>query len=291
MDCLGVGMRLDVVLPSRNVWSTGTILKIANHKQHVEDNGHDDPSCQPDCGNCIRGDGFTESAYDCVLIACEKDVDEEDDEWMSLDPCCVNCKKKIRPRLRPFLSAWGDSHDRSGLDMDTYMRPGIHYPRPYLDHYTAWIVHQTSEFLSDKICLRITDNEDDEDIVYQEIDLDLLARTYNFHNRAGFDGFVAMTCDDNGRIYALTRPHHNLVVFTFNKHSDDYDLVMYATGDTIFCDEPSRGTHAFILSIHDSSMVLDIQQLQHSEDGPMPLCTYTFALPLVQPVTPALQLE
>jgi len=285
-----VGMRLDVLNSDNDMWNIGTVLQVDRRRDDSDDDKDNRYNrCCVLCEECAsehnNGD-FDQSHYDRVLITYNNALDNKDEEWISLDRTCDNCNGTMNTRLKPFLSAWDNSYDHAELDVCTYLRLGTYYPRPYLDNYTAWIVQKESEFLHDPICLRITDNDDGEDIVYQEIDLQLLTRNCNNLGCIDVNSFAAMTCDDNGRIYALTRPCHRLVVFTNGKGSDDYEMVMYSLGDEIACE--TTGIQSFIMSIADASMVLSIQQLQQTDDGPRPVCTYAFALPLVQTITPAL---
>lgn len=91
-----------------------------------------------------------------------------------------------------------------------------------------------------------------------------------------------MTCDDNGRIYALTHPCPRLVVMILQPNSL-WTVKTYFLGGTVngMC-HANKNNNRFLMRIDDASMILSIQELKREDDNSAKIVrTSAIALPLV----------
>lgn len=290
MDKLCIGMRLDVKRDPQS-WRVGTIINIAErHEDHIYE--HADPryqECQSRCGDedCLFGPAG-QTGGKCLLMKYDTPSDEsfpDIREWISTRSCCLACGKSVPSRLEPFLSVWDDEDERDSLDWYNYIRPGIIYSRPYLDKYSIQMADNVEDQKEESACLYVRD-----------VTTALVVREHKLHGclTDRFGTVAAMTCDDNGRVYALVRPYNHLIVITLQS-LPALSLMTYSLRDILPPEEPIKTDEhgyeismlpSFLLFIHDASMVLYIQELECTSDGPTPVRTRAVALPLLPAIPP-----
>lgn len=304
---LCVGMHLDF-MDDTNKWNTGFIADIADrHEDHIDsDDEYEDESececedacdcerdkhqdCQSQCPDGCKEAGEckqSESDSQCVLI---KRYESDNPTWISTDTRCLVCQTTLPFRLRPFLSVWNDRTAHRQIRHDAYLCPGIAYSRPYLEEYSAQIgLAYDSILKEDYDCLYICDTASRSNLrrykLFSSTQPLGSCDTCDYHSTT----IAAMTCDDNGRIYALTRPCRRLVVVTLKSTQEQHDLLDYSLSDIVTCESAKASNSSeFILSIHDASMVLYIQEVEYTAaGGPKPVRTYAVALPLLQAIPP-----
>lgn len=306
LDRLEVGQRLDVK-NQYGYWCTGVIAEIApTHADHIDEDDdydfYDERECQSRCPECTQAlveDGKYDKYKDrerereqktekpCIWIEYDGQFDDGDEgdqcEWISTYSHCYVCQKAIPSRLQPFLSNWNKRDERNHFGWHDYIRPGIWYPRPYLDKYIVDIYHvddaSAPQFADrgydGKIVLNIRRVGDNVAVVQQRLVLDGSV-------------FMAMTCDDRGRIYALSGSCRRLAVITVSVSGRNIQTVWYALQEALGCGYGEREKdYAYVMRIDDARMVLYIQEL---EDVPKhratPVHTYAFALPFLPAAIP-----
>lgn len=251
---LCVGMQLDV-LHVNNCWRTGEILRIDEHND-----GESTYPCDDCCYKSIKPIKRT-----WLLVGVHHDCGGG--RWIPVHCTCDGCGKSLGVKLRPYLSAWQDHKERHRVEMIGYLNLGIHYPRPYLGGYRV-------QFRDIDSAVRLLKPQRMGSVVHE---YNLKTMTPNqccSPSCRGALDFIALTCDDNGCIYALTGPCFRLFVITLAKDGSIASHVHYILTD-IACGNDAKG---FIMSIDDSTVTLRIQQLAYNL-GVVVACTYSFALP------------
>lgn len=287
---LCVGMRLDV--KSRHgVWNTAAIVSVGKLAEQ---------SWLSLCDTCVEEwPKCHDQQHSCILVQYDElnDLGEKGQEWISTLTHCLKCKLVLPLTRRPFLSVWSDPQERQSLNWSAYFGPGIRYSRPYLDKYTVQIEDSLSPSSSFGHCRISIRGMTSQSVIRRHI-----LRYADIHCRrlncvVGARYIAAMTCDDNGRIYALTKPCPLLLIITLlrlgqtssNSHSSDphsqFATTCYWLGDDWMC-YGSWQKGQFIMCVDDASMVLCIQELN-------PLATQivrtmAFALPLLPASLPKL---
>lgn len=220
----------------------------------------------------------------------DTDENEDEEQWLCLETACCRGKHILPSRVRPFLSVWQDEQQRPSLHFSTYLRPGIEYSRPYLDKYTIQLEYTAlvgKSFKDTRLVIR--GSSDSETLCQHWITRKDMTGVgggkCDTLDCQGVSCFMAMTCDDNGRIYALTRPCGRLVVITL-RPDHNHMTISYLLRDLhVYGHNANR---AFLMHIDDTSMVLYIQELKRADDGPEIVRTIAFALPLLPAVAPVL---
>lgn len=270
-DQLIVGMQLDAET-SHSQWDTATVLQISNHAKHID---HADPTDHTDfcpCRAYVQRKDTKEETQEaekriCALILFDGD-DEQNAEWMSLHPHCYACKRPIPSLLRPFMTS--ATYPNPRLFWPDYLRVGIQCPRPYLADCTLQMEQPALSSAESNDLSRLPTT-----LVIRKSLRTMITHILHGHR------IIAVTCDDDGRIYALTYPCYRILVITFRP---SFDLIYYVPHELIWrqgeCDQNDVDYVGFILLIDAKSMVLYIQKLRDSCSQTRVVETMAVALPL-----------
>lgn len=307
LQSLHIGMRLDVFSQDGS-WRTGVIVDMEDDASLLTDSDffqwHGEQYCDKDhydndkCDHGFNPDVDVHTPAPegpCVYVRYDNDIyNGQDDGWNEW--ICANSAY-----LKPFLSAYEGKDALEDLDWSTYLRPGMMYAKPYLDKYSARI-EQTTQFKGQTFGIEnqlpICESRNEvldihSSLVIQNAESGAILHQYILDTHFSSCGypycsFVAMTCDDNGRIYALTRPCRHLVVITLLPHGAGISQVRYDLHGILPCQRRQDIQHvALCMLIHEDTMTLDIQEIEYKED-PAVRQTYSLALPLLPSMIPVL---